>query len=192
MKLKTITVLSLFWGIGGVCPAVAQQPLSLDHLNQASVNTHVASHHQGNHNRDYVNHDRHRHQFNNRHGYRDPWRWGSGWNNHWGPSVGIGWSSGYRWGNDWRWRDHWYNNGYSPYRYDRDNYAIRRDFEVEPTVVVAPPQRTTTSMQYDHGIRTLPENAKVIQKDGKMVYEWQGVIYQYDWSTETYVKVANQ
>ena len=196
MKINKITVMSLLLAVSGFCPAVAQQPLSFEHLNQVSHNNHASANNLGHHNRDHDNYDRYsndrynKHQYNNRHGYRDPWRWGAGWNNHWGPSVGIGWSSGYRWGNDWR--DPWYNNGYSPYRYGRDNHYARREVYVEPTVMVSPPQRTTTSLQYDSGIRSLPENAKAFQQNGKMVYEWQGVIYQYDWSTETYVKAVDQ
>lgn len=156
--------------IGLSLSALAQGPLAYEHLNQpkSSVNHQLSKHHRPHH--PIRPHYR---------GYREPWRWGAGWNNYWGPSFGIGWSSGYRWGNDWRY----------PYRYNRyqnDAYSYQ-PVRAEP-VSKAPPEQTTTSVQYDSGLKTLPDNARVIQQDGKVLYQWQGQIYAYDWNLKTYVK----
>jgi len=107
--------------------------------------------------------------------YNSGWRWGIGvstgspyWNNH-----------GYYWNRPW-YRPYWRNNWGYPYRYDRREYK-----RPEPKVI-APPQRVTTSVQYASGLKSLPANARVIQRDGRTVYEWQGVEYVFDWSSETY------
>ena len=149
--------------------SMAQGPLAYEHLNHQSSKPHRPNHsHRPNR--------PHRPHYN---GYRDPWRWGAGWNNHWGPSIGIGWSSGYRWGNDWRY----------PYRYNQyqDTVYFNQPVRVEP-VVTAPPVQTTTSVQFDHGLKTLPDNARVIQQDGKTLYQWQGETYVYDRNSKTHVK----
>ena len=107
-------------------------------------------------------------------GYRDPWRWGIG--------VGTGWNH-YPYLNRPYWNGRYQPYGRSwnyPYRYDRRQYK-----QPEPKVMT-PPQRVTTSVQYASGLKSLPENARVIQKDGRTVYEWQGVEYVFDWSSETY------
>ena len=70
-----------------------------------------------------------------------------------------------------------------PYRYQQPSYR-----RAEPKVI-APPERVTTSVSYATGLTHLPENARVVHKDGRTVYEWQGVEYQFDWSTKTYQKV---
>jgi len=107
--------------------------------------------------------------------YNSGWRWGVGvstgspyWNNH-----------GYYWNRPW-YRPYWRNNWGYPYRYARREYK-----RTEPKVI-APPQRVTTSVQYASGLKSLPANARVIQRDGHTIYEWQGVEYVFDWSSETY------
>ncbi|MCL1066852.1 hypothetical protein L2735_08545 [Shewanella olleyana] len=128
-------------------------------------------------------------------------RWGVDYNNYWGPSVGIGWSSGWnnRWHNRWGyggWGSSRWGNGWRyPYRYDyydrhyrnqyMNNSAPRSNY-VEPVTQVEPPKRTTTSIQYAKGLTQLPENARVIQRDGQTLYEWDGKEYYFDWSTERY------
>ncbi|KIO35951.1 hypothetical protein DB48_13855 [Shewanella sp. cp20] len=101
--------------------------------------------------------------------FYDPWRW----------QVGIGtgfpyWRHGY-WRNDWGyWRDDWRY----PYR-----YQPRKRREPKP---IAPPQRVTTSLAQSDAIHSLPANARVKVKDGRTVYEWQGVEYVYDWNSDSY------
>ncbi|GIU20972.1 MULTISPECIES: hypothetical protein [unclassified Shewanella] len=124
--------------------------------------------------------------------YRDPWRWNVGVSNSWygypyrNGYYRPGWRPGYNWGVGSRWRyPYGYNNRYySPYRYDRQSYKAP-----EPKVV-RPPERITTSVSYSTGLTRLPDNARVIQKDGRTVYEWQGVEYMFDWNTNTYQKVT--
>ncbi|WP_227006545.1 hypothetical protein [Shewanella donghaensis] len=120
-------------------------------------------------------------------------RWGVGYNNYWGPSVGVGFSSG--------WRNPYYNRwGYgfnrgwrAPYRYDYYDRHYRRNY-VQPTQqveVVSPPKRTTTSIQYASGLTQLPENARVVQRDGQTIYQWEGQEYVFDWSTQRYMTLPN-
>ncbi|QYK01128.1 hypothetical protein [Shewanella psychrotolerans] len=100
-------------------------------------------------------------------GYRDPWR------------VGIGFNTGYPYWNH-HYRPYWKNSWRYPYRYERREYV-----EPKPRVIT-PPQLITTGVKVSHGIKSLPANARVKQKNGRMVYEWQGVEYLYDWTTESY------
>ncbi|ABZ75161.1 hypothetical protein Shal_0586 [Shewanella halifaxensis HAW-EB4] len=123
--------------------------------------------------------------------YRDPWRWNVGVSNSWygypyrSGYYRPGWRPGYSWGVGSRWRyPYSYNNRYySPYRYDRPTYKAP-----EPKVI-APPERVTTSVSYATGLNRLPENARVIQRDGRTIYEWQGTEYVFDWKTKTYQKI---
>ncbi|MCG9728402.1 hypothetical protein L1D44_00825 [Shewanella sp. Isolate13] len=124
------------------------------------------------------------------HGYRDPWRWNVGVSNGWyGYPYGSryyrpGWRPGYnwRWGYPYR-----YNSRYVyPYRYDRSEYK-----QPKPKVV-APPERVTTSVSYSTGLTRLPDNARVIQREGRTVYEWQGIEYVYDWDSKTYQQVPSK
>ncbi|NRB23148.1 hypothetical protein [Shewanella sp.] len=120
------------------------------------------------------------------------------WSSSWGTGIGVGIGSPY-------WSNHslshgWNNNGYRPYwrnrwrypyrynRYDSYYYNERRAVTREPTPAksVSVPVRVTTSVQYASGLKSLPENARVIQRDGRTLYQWQGVEYVFDWNTETY------
>ena len=104
--------------------------------------------------------------------FYDPWRW----------QVGIGtgfpyWRHGY-WGNNWGyWQDDWRY----PYRYQPRKYRKPKP--------LAPPQRVTTSFTQSDAIKSLPANARVRVKEGRTVYEWQGVEYIYDWNSDSYVKL---
>ncbi|WP_153915570.1 hypothetical protein [Shewanella sp. TC10] len=133
-------------------------------------------------------------------------RWGVGYNNYWGPSVGIGWSNGWnnRWHSRWGyngWGGRWGNGWRYPYRYDyydrhyrnqyMNNSAPRSNY-VEPVTQVEPPKRTTTSIQYAKGLTQLPDNARVIQRDGQTLYQWDGKEYYFDWSTERYFALESQ
>ncbi|WP_394147720.1 hypothetical protein [Shewanella atlantica] len=120
-------------------------------------------------------------------GYDSGWRWGVGistgspyWNNHgifWNNSWNSSWNRPY-WNN--HYRPYWRNSWNYPYRYERREYK-----RPEPKVI-APPQRVTTDVQYASGLKSLPANARVIQRDGRTIYEWQGIEYQFDWSSQSY------
>ncbi|MPY25544.1 hypothetical protein [Shewanella sp. YLB-07] len=122
------------------------------------------------------------------------------WSSSWGSGIGVGigtgspyWSNhswNHGWNNTW-YRPYWRNSWRYPYRYNRyDNYYYneRRAVKREPTPpkAISAPVRVTTSVQYASGLKSLPENARVMQRDGRTIYEWQGVEYVFDWSTETY------
>ncbi|MDX1280144.1 hypothetical protein [Shewanella colwelliana] len=108
--------------------------------------------------------------------------WGVGWHNGYGDPwrVGIGFNTGYPYWNN-HYRPYWRNSWRYPYRYERREYVE----EPKPRVI-APSQSITTSVQVSHGIKRLPANARVKQKNGRTVYEWQGIEYVYDWTTERY------
>jgi len=126
--------------------------------------------------------------------YQDPLRWGIGWgsrwgvNPRWGSSIGIGWRSGHLWPYGSGWRDDYRHrySGFYPYKNQLNtNYRSQPVALVAPAVI-APPQRTTTHIEYASGLSHLPENAKVIQRANGTVYEWQGIEYYFNWKTQTY------
>lgn len=122
--------------------------------------------------------------------YRDPWRWNVGVSNNWYsyPYRGGYYRPGYSWGVGSRWGyPNRYNSRYVyPYRYDRAEYKPRKP------KVIAPPERVTTSVSYSTGLTHLPENARVIQRDGRTIYEWQGVEYVFDWDSKTYQQIPSK
>ena len=120
------------------------------------------------------------------HGWNNSWN--RGWNNNWNRGWNNNWYRG--WNNNW-YRPYWRNSWRYPYRYNRyDSYyynerrAVKR--ERTPAKAISAPVRVTTSVQYASVLKSLPENARVMQRDGRTIYEWQGVEYVFDWSTETY------
>ncbi|RLV60467.1 hypothetical protein D5018_06650 [Parashewanella curva] len=50
-------------------------------------------------------------------------------------------------------------------------------------------QTVTSSYATTTALTHLPANAKVIQQDGKVVYQWNGVIYRYDFIQHVYTPV---
>jgi len=119
-----------------------------------------------------------------------------------GVSVGLGWDScrAREFNEPWRWdraRDPFFERFHRPswgYYGDRYRYPYRylRPCFRHPKPqlkVVTPPERITTSVSYTSDLTHLPENAKVIQKEGKTLYQWQGAEYQFDWKTQTYHKL---
>lgn len=115
--------------------------------------------------------------------FNDPWRWNAGVSNRWysypygGRYYRPGWGYyGARWGYP-------VDQDVYPYRYQRPSYR-----RAEPNVIAAP-KRVTTSVSYATGLTHLPENARVLQKEGRTVYEWQGLEYTFDWNSKTYNKV---
>ncbi|WP_076412527.1 hypothetical protein [Shewanella sp. UCD-KL12] len=120
--------------------------------------------------------------------YNSGWRWGVGvstgspyWNNH-----------NYYWNRPW-YRPYWRNSWRYPYRYDRYNdYRYQRCSTPKastPPNTLEAPKRVTTSVQYASGLKSLPANARVMQRDGRTIYEWQGVEYIFDWGSEAYQKL---
>ncbi|WP_350431778.1 hypothetical protein ABIS04_16660 [Shewanella sp. H8] len=191
MRVNKYWALLPLLGLGGAIGltmagfANAQPPLSNEYSPRVSHS--VGS--QTNNNRQHNLHRQHNNHYRN----IDPWRlgWDQGWgvNQRWGPSIGFSWSNS----NNWRYGFGWgYDNyrlgryGYYPYQNQLGTEYRSRQVELDDTVVVTPPQRTTTSIQYASGLHHLPENAKVIQRDNGTVYEWQGVEYYFDWNTQTY------
>lgn len=161
----------------------------------------AASHHSAQHKNQYVYN---RAYYNNRYnqGYNSRSGYHSGYGSRVGWSIGIGsgWNNGYgafpyggyygsRWGSGWGYP--WNRSGYYgssmlfPFGWSQ---PISRPSQSTPTVI-APPQQTTTSVEYSQGLTHLPDNAKVIQTSKGTLYEWQGVNYQYDWHTQTYQQV---
>ncbi|MGI2136482.1 hypothetical protein [Shewanella baltica] len=37
-----------------------------------------------------------------------------------------------------------------------------------------------------HSVSSLPSNARIVQQDGRTLYEWQGTLYAFDWKSQTY------
>lgn len=108
------------------------------------------------------------------HDYREPWRWG------------IGFSTGSAY-----WRPYSYRPYYRPYWQQAWRYPYRyeRRDVVKPatqSIPVQPPLQITTGVQTSHAIKTLPANARVKQRNGVIVYEWQGGLYRYDWASDSY------
>ncbi|TVP15785.1 hypothetical protein AYI87_04805 [Shewanella sp. KCT] len=100
--------------------------------------------------------------------FYDPWRW----------RIGIGTGFPYwRHGSYGYWRDGWRY----PYRYQPRKYRKPKP--------IAPPQQVTTSFTQSDAIKSLPANTRVRVKEGRTVYEWQGVEYIYDWNSDSYVKL---
>ncbi|WP_418358107.1 hypothetical protein ACNH6B_02320 [Shewanella basaltis] len=170
-----------------VVVANAKEPLSNEQLNRHSHS--VGKQHDG------------RHHTERRTRHRDPWRWSVGWNtgwgshDAWGPSIGIGWNNHFNtwYGTGW-WRDNYRRHDpFYPYQTVNVVPAVRQRVIEVPVVaprVVSVPQRTTTATLVSQGLTSLPENAKVIQRESGTVYEWQGVEYYFDWNTQTY-ELAN-
>ncbi len=119
------------------------------------------------HHNNHSNHHRHHH---------DRWRWGLG------ISSGFAFGMGFPYWNSYR--PYWDSSVYVPYRYNASQPVVR-----QPKVVQAP-QQVTTHVEVSHGINSLPANAKVKQKNGRTVYEWQGTEYIYDWQTQSYKAIS--
>ncbi|NRD75715.1 hypothetical protein HQQ94_21335 [Shewanella sp. VB17] len=108
------------------------------------------------------------------------------WNNSWG----VGGGSPYF--NHYGYRPYWVNHWNRPYGNYPDRYYRRNNsvtYQTEQSKPIIAPQRVTTSIQYAEGLKRLPDNTRVSQKDGRTIYEWQGIEYIFDWSSETYREV---
>ncbi|MCU7994763.1 hypothetical protein L5L55_14730 [Shewanella glacialipiscicola] len=52
--------------------------------------------------------------------------------------------------------------------------------------VTAGNNAATPRQRVAHSVSSLPSNARVVQQDGRTLYEWQGALYAYDWNSQTY------
>lgn len=153
-----------------ILPAQAKAPLNDERLNRESHPT-GGQHHRPK----YQSHMRY-----------DPWRWGVGWNNYgWGPSVGISWHNGMNSHLNYSWGINHYRGIY-PYNAVSLAPSTRYRSVEQPATLKATPLYTTTHTEVSSGLSRLPENAKAIQTANGTVYEWQGVEYYFDWTTQTY------
>ncbi|WP_394130282.1 hypothetical protein [Shewanella maritima] len=158
------SVTTMLLSVTGDC--LAKSPVDYDTLEQSR---HKVSHSAS-------------HRYNS-----NAWRWGGHWNNRWGSSVGISWGNGFY--DPWRRYRPWY--GPYRHRYYRDDYHYRQP-RIEPKVTPvqsAPVTRSTTSLTVDEGLRSLPANARVVQRDGQTYYQWQGNTYRFDWIQNKYLIV---
>ncbi|MCE9680489.1 hypothetical protein LZP69_15140 [Shewanella sp. AS1] len=131
-------------------------------------------------------HQRH-HSHHRHHRHRDFWRWGLGlsltyplWSNTWG---------------------YWGNRDYFPYGYRQSPLilgpaqTLSPPQTYRPQTVTSPPLKlaqpstpvsVTRQIKTSQTIQSLPANARVIQREGGTVYEWQGTVYVYDWQSQSY------
>ncbi|MCL1077422.1 hypothetical protein D5R81_05700 [Parashewanella spongiae] len=155
--------------------------------------------------RKYSNHfDRRSHQHRNKHSHRPHDGFRNRYN-HWAPHD---WWQGKFWKNNF-WHNH-YRHHYRQrhhhsrlndftntlltvplvlgaeqlWQEQRDDNAQYQDQQMEPQVT-----QVTTSMSYAKGVRRLPNNARVVQVDGKTRYQWQGKTYRFDWQQQVYLPI---
>ena len=95
-------------------------------------------------------------------------------------------------------------NDYASYVYSDSGDARRQDawrkqeylqanqIIQDSAIQVAPISRLSTQVSHSTGLTSLPANARVVQQDNGIVYEWQGVSYRFDWSTQTYLAIADK
>ncbi|MGI2175508.1 hypothetical protein [Shewanella ulleungensis] len=194
-SLLSVVAVSACLLISVFVPVHAKAPVDYDRLNRESHS--VGSQH------DVRRHSQHRSHHRNSWrlgiglglGWNNAWGWsnGLGIHNGWGPTIGMSWpyGVGMRYGDRYDYRQQ--NEGIYPYRNVNVVPTTRYQEVDEPVIVptrIAVPQQTTTVTQVNKGLRSLPENAKVIQRESGTVYEWQGVEYYFDWNTQTY-ELAN-
>ncbi|MFQ6370624.1 hypothetical protein [Shewanella sp. YIC-542] len=85
------------------------------------------------------------------------------------------------------------------YRWQQPRYALPPAPPVPlmpsaPLAVRAPVQQITSGFRMvDVGVQgrsELPANARVIQDNGRLLYEWQGQRYRFDWAIQQYVPLT--
>jgi len=153
-----------------------------------------SEHHSAN---QYNNHHSHSH-----HAYRPYYRpynpWGSWYS---------GWNLGYGWGSRGYWNSPYSSIGLSiPLGYEEEPVAVSAPVRVTTSMQYAPNEgRMVASMpnsangqianakealapkvQRARSVSSLPSNARIVQQGGHTLYEWQGVLYAYDWNSQTY------
>lgn len=105
--------------------------------------------------------------------------------NDWGWNLGLT----ALWLSPWVW---------DSYRWDQPRYiapVAQPVISASPDVITTVPEQVTTRYQVvnvgPQGRSELPANAKVIQQDGRTLYQWQGQLYRFDWSIQQYVPVTS-
>lgn len=71
------------------------------------------------------------------------------------------------------------NNGQS----DSDNNQLSA---YQDSAQTASRGANTSQSRALRSLATLPSNARVLQQDGRTLYEWQGSFYVFDWNSQTY------
>ncbi|MCK7630729.1 hypothetical protein MZ018_02585 [Shewanella sp. JNE10-2] len=146
-------------------------------------------------------------------GWNSGWNLGYGWNTQW--NNDWGWNTRYPYYREAYLRDNYardYRNspyssiGFSiPMAYDDQVVAVSTPVRVTTSMQYAPAEgRMVSSMPASVGsqtstpdsasiqqrrartVSTLPTNARIVQQDGRTLYEWQGILYAFDWNSKTY------
>lgn len=125
----------------------------------------------------------------------------------WGGRWYSGWNLGYGWGSGGYWNSPYSSIGVSiPRDYEEEPVALSTPVQVTTSMQYAPNEgRMVSSMpnnangeaanatsalapkvQRAHSVSSLPSNARIVQQDGRTLYEWQDVLYVYDWNSQTY------
>ena len=118
-----------------------------------------------------------------------------------------GWNLGYGWGSRGYWDAPYSSIGLSiPMAYEEEPVAVSAPVRVTTSMQYAPNEgRMVSSMpnsadgqranatsalapkvQRARSVSSLPSNARVVQQDGRTLYEWQGTLYAFDWNSQTY------
>jgi hypothetical protein len=69
----------------------------------------------------------------------------------------------------------------------RDEGAYLQGNGLQANTVIS---RQSTQVSHSTGLTSLPANARVVQQDDGITYEWQGVSYRFDWNSQTYLAIA--
>ena len=54
------------------------------------------------------------------------------------------------------------------------------------STVSAEPTAAVPRARAARSVSSLPSNARIVQQDGRTLYEWQGTLYAFDWNSQTY------
>lgn len=54
------------------------------------------------------------------------------------------------------------------------------------STVSAEPTAAVPRARAARSVSSLPSNARIVQQDGRTLYEWQGTLYAFDWTSQTY------
>lgn len=177
-----------------------------DHSNNRHASHNNSRHKYG----DNYRHHRHRH-----HRSYYPWGLGLGLGLGSGWSLGYGWNDG-NWSRARYWNSPYSGIGLSiPMAYEDTSVAVSSPERVTTSMQYSPSERRMVSntpsnavaqlasqtninqvktannavaskARVAHSMSSLPNNARIVQQDGRTLYEWQGVLYAFDWNTQIY------
>ncbi|MCH1930849.1 hypothetical protein L9G16_11695 [Shewanella sp. A25] len=68
---------------------------------------------------------------------------------------------------------------------DNSEMAVNSSRQIDSSNMIENAAITTVSA-IPRSYSSLPSNAKIVQRDGRTLYEWQGVLYAFDWNSQTY------